>query len=216
MEEQNNTSSPIVTSDNLQMPHSCNQAVAQDTNGKPLCVHGLIIETPQPNVESLLRDGETKAVESVDTQVLTDEEAIAVAQAVVVQKPLQGQVVEEKRAVGRPSKFNAGMIEKAKDYYSLCSGKKDGKKRMPFMEELAIMCDVNDDTLYEWMSLNEEFSETISKLKTLQKLRVIQQGFGAKNPTFPIFMLKANHGMMETEKQVLVQDRDVKVSITRE
>ncbi len=125
---------------------------------------------------------------------------------------MTGEVMEvkAKHAGGRPSKYNEGMLMKAKDYYDLCSGKKDGKKRMPFIEELAMECGVNDDTIIEWTKIdeNEEYSATIKNIKNLQKLRTVQQGYGAKNPTFAIFMLKANHGMMETEKRVLAGEKN--------
>lgn len=127
-------------------------------------------------------------------------------------EPLQGEVVENKpkHPGGRPSKYNEAMLQKAKDYYDLCRGKTDGKKRMPFIEELAMECDVDDKTINTWTNEpdNTEFRATIEKLKNLQKLRTVQQGYGAKNPTFAIFMLKANHGMVETEKRILAGERD--------
>lgn len=190
MEEQNKQSTPILTSDNLQVPQS---------------IHS---EAPQ-NAEATEGKG---AVEPIETHVLTDDEAVAVAQAVIKPQVMQGQVVVEKRPEGRPTKYNDGMLQRAKSYLKTCTV----QNKLPLIEELARILEIDDETISEWCNVNPEFSATIKRLRLLQKEKIILRGFGAKNPTFSIFMLKANHGMMETEKQVLVQDRDVKVSITRE
>lgn len=128
-------------------------------------------------------------------------------------KPLEGQIVENKpKHPGQPTKFNEGVIKKAKDYLAFSLK----NKNLPLIEELARICEVDSDTINNWTDKNEEFFGAIKRIKELQKERIILKGFSAKNPTFSIFMLKANHGMMETEKQVLIADRDMKVSITRE
>jgi len=130
--------------------------------------------------------------------------------AAVPAEPIQGEVIETKpkHPGGRPSKYNDEMLAKAKAYYHKCLGNIDNKKRMPLLEELARLCDVHGETLENWCEENEEFFETIKKLKELQKERIVQIGFGAKNPTFAIFMLKANHGMIETEKRILAGQQD--------
>jgi len=138
--------------------------------------------------------GETK--ENVDNPV--EKEA----------QPIVGEIVEkEKKVMGRPSKYNDEILAKAKAYYHKCLGNVDNKKRMPLLEELARILDVHGETMTEWEDEYPDFSETLKKIRQLQKERIIQTGFGAKNPTFSIFMLKANHGMMETEKRVLAGER---------
>lgn len=178
-----------------------------------------IMEEVKPIVNTEAPQVEESSADETPVEPITDEEAVAVAQA-VTQPVMQGQIVESKpkHPGGRPSKYNERMLKIAQDYLMKCRGDIDGKPRMPFIEELAMLCNVDDKTINTWTEEenNTEFRATINKLKNLQKLRTIQRGFNAKNPTFAIFMLKANHGMMETEKQVLVADRDVKVSITRE
>jgi hypothetical protein len=153
-------------------------------------------------------------------KLISNDEVIAVVQA-VTEPVAQGIVVNQEKAVqkhpgGRPSKYNAEMLAKANAYLAKCNGEVDGKPRMPFIEELAVICKVDDDTIYGWAEANKEFSVTIKNLKTLQKLRTVQRGFNAKNPTFAIFMLKANHGMIEAGRDDASKDREVKVSITRE
>ncbi len=179
------------------VPHELDSTERVDTLNVKLDEQGQIIkDTPQ----EVIHIEEVNQTESENVDNIAKNEVIS------------GEIVEvkEKNVGGRPSKYNEEMLMKAKDYYDLCSGKKDGKKRMPFIEELAMECSVNDETITEWTKIdgNEEYSATIKNIKNLQKLRTVQQGYGAKNPTFAIFMLKANHGMMETEKRVLAGEKN--------
>ncbi len=132
---------------------------------------------------------------------------------------MTGEVMEvkAKHAGGRPSKYNEGMLMKAKDYYISCmegemaydkKGNPIRRTKMPLLEELARLCDVHGETLENWSEENEEFFETIKKIKELQKERIIQRGFSATNPTFSIFMLKANHGFIESEKRILSGEKN--------
>jgi len=174
-----------------------------------------IIATPQQTSEA-----QVSGVADAGELTKREEEAIAIAVVQTAPKTQQGEIVEDKRGVGRPSKYNEGMLQKANSYLMEClmGEMKDEKRtyKLPLIEELARLCEVDSETVMNWTQEDEQFFDTIKRIKELQKERIINKGFTAKNPTFSIFMLKANHGMMETEKQVLVQDRDVKVSITRE
>lgn len=67
---------------------------------------------------------------------------------------------------GRPSKYSDEMLVKAQKYVKRCQNAQE----MPYIEELALLLDVNDDTVVEWTRNNGEFSATIRKLKMLQKL----------------------------------------------
>lgn len=205
-----------------------NQQVPQVTNPQ-----GSTSQFPQNNVTTvttqpvILASNEPK----LDTQPqvgsnskITDEEVIAVTQA-VMQPAIQGQIVETKHPGGRPSKYNEGMYRIAQEYYISCiegevvknnKGEMVRRKKMPLIEELARLCDVDHETLENWTKDNEEFFALYKKIKSHQRESLINRGFQMKNPTFAIFLLKAQHGMMESEKQILVADRDVKVSITRE
>lgn len=135
------------------------------------------------------------------------------------EEAIQGEIVEDKpkHPGGRPSKYNEGMLKIAKDYlfesmkgetYKDKHGVEKRRLKMPLLEELARLCGVHGETLTEWEKEYTEFSETLKMLRELQKERIIQRGFGMGNPTFAIFMLKANHGMMETEKRILSGERN--------
>lgn len=106
---------------------------------------------------------------------------------------------------GRPTSYSSETLSKTFEYLQRCIDKKD----IPYVEELAIeILGVDDDTLVEWAKEHPEFSAAIKELKTLQKLR-LQKGstIGKYNPSSAIFQLKANHGMIETEKRILSGDQ---------
>jgi len=102
------------------------------------------------------------------------------------------------KTVGRPTKYNEETVKKTQKYFDSCRA----SGSMPFIEELALELDVNDDTIVEWSKNNEEFSAAVSKVKLLQKLS-LKKGALSKQlqPTTAIFLLKVNHGMNEEEKK---------------
>ena len=102
---------------------------------------------------------------------------------------------------GHPTKYNEEMLAKAKDYVKRGMVKENG---FASIEELSLILGVNDDTIVEWTKKHEEFSATIKRLKVLQKQRLMSLGLDSTyNTAMSIFLLKANHGMMETEKRIL-------------
>lgn len=116
-------------------------------------------------------------------------------------QPLEGEIIE-KHAGGRPTKFNDEILTKTRSYYQRHVNPKDGKVTIPYVQELAIILDISRETMNQWEENIPEFSDTIKRIKNLQELRLLQRTL-SKNPTGAIFQLKANHGMMETDKQIL-------------
>lgn len=185
-------------------------------------------QSPQPADAPQVSQEESPGIISTAEPIkLTDEEVIAVTQAVISQ-PIQGQIVEEKpkHPGGRPTKYNEEMYRKIKKYFDDCfNGVRDSEGKLikppsvPYIEELELMLDIDDDTIVSWANDPDkiEFSATYNKLKKLQKLRLKQILVrGKTNPMGAKFLLEAEYGLMASEKQILVADRDVKVSITRE
>lgn len=68
-------------------------------------------------------------------------------------------------SVGRHSKYNEEILTRALAYVQHCQG----AKGMPFIEELALALEVNEDTIVEWAKEHDEFSATVKMLKMLQK-----------------------------------------------
>lgn len=121
---------------------------------------------------------------------------------------------EEKHAGGRPCEYCAKAVEievKTNKYLNDCRGKNGTKPAIPFLEELADILDVDTETLSNWANKKKEddslehpqFFDTWKKIKNYQKLLLLKRTLGRFNPSGAIFQLKANHGMIETEKTIL-------------
>jgi hypothetical protein len=100
---------------------------------------------------------------------------------------------------GRPSKYNSKTPDHVISYID--DSLKDGI--FPTIEGLAISLGVGTRTLYDWEGEYPDFSQTLNKLRDIQKQLLITNGItGAYNTRFSIFLLKASHGM--TEKEPLI------------
>lgn len=102
---------------------------------------------------------------------------------------------------GRPTKYRDEFIQKIEEYLQTCGRE---QTKLPKREDVALLLDVDDETLIEWSKIHPEFSATIKKVDKLQKGELIDDGlFGGKevNASMAIFLLKANHGMIETNRQ---------------
>lgn len=105
--------------------------------------------------------------------------------------------------VGRPTIYNNEMLITAKAYYA----EKKAKGEMPYIEELTQKLDITRQSLNQWVKgevegIDEEFIDTIKKIEELQKQLLMSGGLLEKyNTAMSIFLLKANHGMVETSRQ---------------
>lgn len=113
-----------------------------------------------------------------------------------------------KHAGGRPTKYDPAFINQIDEYIATT-----GKEQMtlPKREGFARYIGINIDTLVEWCKIHPEFSVAIKKIDELQKENLMDDGlYGGKevNSTMAIFLLKVNHGMVETEKKILANDVD--------
>lgn len=105
--------------------------------------------------------------------------------------------------VGRPSKYAPDAIEKINKYLEEAIPE---NMEIPTVEGIALKLGINRDTLYEWAKVHPDFSDTLDKLKMLQKKYLINTGiFGGKeiNSTIIALLLKVNHDMIETTRQEL-------------
>lgn len=131
-------------------------------------------------------------------------------------KPSREKVIEtileppERHAGGRPSKYSDEMNKKSQEYL-------EGKiqtEDIPYIEELAIELKVHRETILNWSNENSEFFDTIKALEDFQKFKLQKESLRGKyNATAAIFQLKANHGMIETEKKILAGDKDEPITV---
>lgn len=71
---------------------------------------------------------------------------------------------------------------------------------LPTIEGLALHLDLDDETITEYAKIYPKFSATVKRVKALQKNQLMEDGmYGGKevNQAMAIFLLKANHGMVE-------------------
>lgn len=110
-------------------------------------------------------------------------------------------------------------------YEAYCNGQLPDQPHieMPYLEELCLRLKIHTDTLANWVAGNckeGDHSDIIQAYKRLfmtQKLRLMQR-MGSNNPTGSIFLLKANHNMVETEKRLIagVVNEPLEIVITEE
>ena len=105
---------------------------------------------------------------------------------------------------GRPTKYEPKMVDIAKEYIQSCGRE---ATELPTIEGLALRLGVDDERIAEYSAKYPEFHATVKELKGKQKDQLINDGmYGGKevNSTMAIFLLKANHGLIETERRMLV------------
>jgi len=129
----------------------------------------------------------------------------------------------QKRAGGRPCEYCKDKDVKqkiAEEYLRQCYHGKP--QQIPFIEELAILLDCDDETITLWAKKkikdtenkdiedsleHPEFSAIVTKLKMIQKLLLMKRILGRYNPTGAISLLRWHHGMIETQKQILAGEK---------
>jgi hypothetical protein len=120
--------------------------------------------------------------------------------------------------MARPSKYTPEVIDEINEYLAEAIPE---NMRIPTIEGIALKLGISRDTLYEWAKVHAEFSDTLERLKMMQKEALIQTGiFGGKeiNQTIVALLLKVNHDMIETERRMLVgeEGKEINVKITED
>lgn len=102
---------------------------------------------------------------------------------------------------GRPTKYSEEILAKAQAYLQECL---DIVNSFPSVEGLSIRLGITDETVNEWTKEKPEFSAAVKVIKLLQKERLQSQGLHNRvNATMAIFLLKANHGLVDTQRTEL-------------
>ena len=114
---------------------------------------------------------------------------------------------------GRPTKYHDGMIPKIDEYMSMCNRE---NMQLPTIEGLCIFLGIRTTQLYSYARKYHEFSLAIKRISEAQKTQLMNDGmYGGKegNSAMAIFLLKANHGMVETERKLISFDKDAPLNI---
>ena len=110
---------------------------------------------------------------------------------------------------GRPTKYRKELIQEVYDYVE--------KTDIPFVEEFALKFALDETTLQRWQKKHKTFNKAIKVLKMKQKLALQKASLSKKyNVAGSIFQLKANHGMMETEKRIVQPEGELNVNVNYE
>lgn len=120
---------------------------------------------------------------------------------------------------GRPGKYDPAFIAKADEYlelhqdgfdvelYNQTKGQLGLKVQLPTIEGFAAFIGVHKDTLYEWASIHDIFSDALTKIKAEQHKRLIDKGLsGTYNSTIAKLVLSSNHGYAEKSESQVTAD----------
>ena len=105
--------------------------------------------------------------------------------------------------MARPTKYDPSLIDQIPEYLKTVGRE---QTTLPTKYGFAKFIDVDTDTLVEWVKEHEEFSVAIKELERTQQEQLMNDGlYGGKevNSTMAIFLLKANHGLIETDRHLV-------------
>jgi len=111
-----------------------------------------------------------------------------------------------KRKVGRPTKYNKLMLDKAKKFLE--------QEDRPTWEQLAVKLRVNRKTIYDWRDANPDFSDILEEMHAKYEQNIAEGALtGEFNATFAKFLLSAKLGMREKSEVTQEHTGDVGLSI---
>lgn len=97
---------------------------------------------------------------------------------------------------GRPTKLTQEVRELTAAYLANCVE----NNKVPTAARLAVTIGVNKDTLYEWAKKDNDFSDTLKDMNSIQEATLVEGSLENKlNPTISKLML-ANHGYSDALK----------------
>lgn len=125
---------------------------------------------------------------------------------------------EKKHPGGRPQLYNPDIHSaKVREYVASCVDKEErivvseGEKttgykikvrvNIPTIEGLALYLGIRTQTIYDWESKFEEFSEVISELRQEQANRLIKSGLSGDYNSIIAKVLLSKHGYKEIKEE---------------
>lgn len=128
---------------------------------------------------------------------------------------------------GRPKELTPELLETAHTYSEFPDGadiktwepgyKKHGQV-IPTIEGFAIYVGIHRDTVYAWEKENDEFSDIVEGIRSLQAQMLINKGLsGAFNASISKLLLSGKHGYIEkTETDVTSKGEQITQPISHE
>ena len=96
---------------------------------------------------------------------------------------------------GRPTKYRSHYPGIVHGYIDL----EIKARRIPWVEDVCEIFKTSRETLGNWGKKHPSFFDAIKRLKTVQEKSLKIQGM-TKQAAMPIFLLKSNHGYIETDR----------------
>lgn len=104
---------------------------------------------------------------------------------------------DEKKKRAKPLNFihnstlNEEYLIKAFEYFSNCA--------RPYLEELALNLDIDEDTITNWAKTDKNFGAIVKRIKLKQKFVLLRESWSKDHATNALlFQLRVNHGMVDT------------------
>ena len=170
----------------------------------------------------------TNTSETLKSEVLEPPTASVLEAKPEIERNEKGQIVKgiaqdtnKNGTAGRPCKYcqDKERYQKLVEDY-LKQINESAKPAIPWVEELALLLDIDDETLTNWSNKknNDEYEHpelyaTFRKLKTTQKFRLKQRALGRFNPHGALYLLNADHKVIQTNKEVLSSEENEPLKI---
>ncbi len=105
-----------------------------------------------------------------------------------------------------PTKYTPEMLNSIETFFDEAV---PTNMRIPTVEGMCLKLNISKNTVYMWAKKHDPIKDALKLIKIKQKEYLTEVGiFGGKeiNASIVSLFLKANHGMIETEKKLLAGD----------
>jgi hypothetical protein len=191
-----------------------------------------VVETPAQEVTPPVQTETTNTSETLKAEVVESPIA-SVSEQPQIERNEKGQIVKgvaqdtnKNGTAGRPCEYCEDKENKQKIVDSYLKGiQESDKPAIPWVEELALLLNIDDGTLVNWANkIDDEGDGTVHehpelfasyrRLKSVQKLRLKQRAvIGRFNPHGALYLLNADHKVIQTTKEILASDTNEPLKI---
>jgi hypothetical protein len=115
--------------------------------------------------------------------------------------------------MGRPTKYEPKFVQQVEEYLKTCGR---DQTKLPKRVDIAMLLEVDEDTLNNWAKKHKDFFGALSHVDQKQKSTLIDDSFyGGReiNANVGMFLLEANHGMIRTERKMLVGEEGKEINV---
>ena len=124
-------------------------------------------------------------------------------------------MTEKKKKIGRPSKYNANIIEKVKHYLS---NYESLGMVIPTQSHLCRFIGITEETSIQWKKTHELYSELLAELEAIQRDKLLNNGLSGSFNSAITKLILHKHGYSERIEQStdITSKGEAITAITRE